>query len=442
MINRTTTPAFRNAMLFFASLLILLTASWSMSFAEEKGNPHQVQRDSKTNWQLWRGQQQRGHAHPEQSPPTNLDKTQNLKWSVPIPGKGHGSPIVYEGRIYIASADDKTQEQMLLCYDQSTGKQIWKTAVHQGKFPTKMNRKASHASSTPACDGERVYINFVNDGAAHLSALTLDGKIVWQTRLTDYVIHQGYGSSPTFFEHLVIVAADNKKAGAICGLDRKTGEIVWKHKRPKFPNYVSPIIYHLNGQYQLLLSGCELVTSLNPLTGKVIWEVEGSTTECVTSAVTDGKHVFTSGGYPNNHVAAVTVDGKGETAWRNLNRVYVPSMLVKDGYLYATMDAGVAVCYKSDTGKVMWKGRIGGTFSTSLVLVGDKLYTANESGELIVFAADPDEFKLIAKNKIANQIYATPTIVSSQIFQRVVVYKGEQRMEQLRCYAHPQTAEK
>ena len=72
----------------------------------------------------------------------------------------------------------------------------------------------------------------------------------------------------------------------------------------------------------------------DPLTGKELWELKGSTTECVTSTVTDGKHVFTSGGYPKNHVAAVRADGSG-VAWENKSRVYVPSMLYRDGHLYA-----------------------------------------------------------------------------------------------------------
>ena len=47
-----------------------------------------------------------------------------------------------------------------------------------------------------------------------------------------------------------------------------------------------------------MLTGCDLVTGLDPLTGKKLWETKGATTECVTSVVTDGRLVFTSGGYP------------------------------------------------------------------------------------------------------------------------------------------------
>jgi hypothetical protein len=40
----------------------------------------------------------------------------------------------------------------------------------------------------------------------------------------------------------------------------------------------------------------------------------------VTTTVTDGKHVYSSGGFPRNHIAAVKADGTGELAWENGDR--------------------------------------------------------------------------------------------------------------------------
>src|SRR5205814_107416 len=151
----------------------------------------------------------------------------------------------------------------------------------------------------------------------------------WQTKITDYVLHQGFGSSPAVYQSLVIVSADNKGTGVIAGLNRVTGKIVWKQERPKTPNYTSPIILRVDDREQLLFTGCDLVTSFDPLTGKKLWEIGGSTTECVTSTVTDGQLIFTSGGYPKNHLSAVRADGSGKIVWENKTRVYVPSLLVR-----------------------------------------------------------------------------------------------------------------
>ena len=115
---------------------------------------------------------------------------------------------------------------------------------------------------------------------------------------------------------------------------------------------------NVDGRDQLFLTGCNLFSSFDPLTGKTLWEVKGATTECVTSTVTDGQRVFSSGGYPKNHLAAVLADGSGTVVWETKDRVYVPSLLVRDGYLFGVLDAGIATCWKSDTGKEQWKKRL------------------------------------------------------------------------------------
>src|SRR5262249_11986965 len=156
-------------------------------------------------------------------------------------------------------------------------------------------------------------------------------------------------------------------------LERATGKIVWKVDRPQTPNYASPIIHNIAGKDQLLFIGCDLVTSLDPMTGRKFWEIAGSTTECVTSTVTDGQHIFTSGGYPTGHVAAVRADGSGKVAWEIGTKVYVPSLLTQGGYLYGVLDNGFAACWKCDTGKEIWKERLGGAFTASPALVGEHI---------------------------------------------------------------------
>ncbi len=212
-----------------------------------------------------------------------------------------------------------------------------------------------------------------------------------------------------------------------------TGKMVWKQDRPKTPNYASPIILSVAGRDQLLLTGCDLVASFDPLTGKKLWEMAGSTTECVTSTVTDGRLIFTSGGYPKNHLAAVRADGSCKIVWENSTRVYVPSMLVRDGYLYAVLDAGTAVCWKCDTGKEVWRSRLAGTFSASPVLVGEHLFATNEAGRTFIFKATPEPFDLVAENQLGNEVFATPTICGSRIFMRVAVEGKGQRQEMLYC---------
>jgi outer membrane protein assembly factor BamB len=183
----------------------------------------------------------------------------------------------------------------------------------------------------------------------------------------------------------------------------------------------------------VVFQGCDLVSAYNPLTGAELWKRDGSTTECVTSAVTDGEVIITSGGYPRNHVAAVRADGSNEIVWENGERVYVPSMLMQDGYLYAVTDDGVAICWRAGDGKEQWKGRLGGTFSASLVRVAERIYSINEAGECFVFSADPEGFKLLAENRLGDEVFATPAICGGRLYQRVAERAGDARQEYLYC---------
>ena len=388
------------------------------------------------DWPWWRGPTRDGVAA-EQKIPLEWSATKNVLWEAPVPGRGHGSAIVVGERVFLATADEKTEVQGVLCLDRKTGKEKWHTEVHKGKFvKAGINGKATHASATPACDGERVFINFPNSAAIVATALDLDGKQLWQQKVTDYTLHQGYAASPAVYGPLVIVMADNKGEGTglLAGLDRASGKIVWSRKRPKLPNYSSPIIVNVGGKDQYIQIGCNLVTSLDPLTGKENWEIKGATEECVTSTVTDGKHIFTSGGYPRNHVAAVKIDGSG-VAWDIKTRVYVPSMLIKNDYLYAVTDDGNPMCWKSDTGAEAWKGqsRLAGTFSASPVLVGEHILAINESGRTFIFKANPKEFELVGENPLPGEVYATPTVCGGRIYVRVAVKEKGTRQEKLFC---------
>lgn len=388
---------------------------------------------SASDWPWWRGPQRNGVASADQQLPLHWSSTENVLWKTPVPGRGHGSPIIVGDRIFLLTADLEREVQSVLCYSRETGQQLWQKDLHRGGLNLKGNAKSSLANSTVACDGERVFATFLHDGAIYTTALGIDGKEIWQKKITDYVLHQGFGSSPTVYENLVIVSADNKSTGAIAALDRKTGEIVWKHDRPKLPNYTSPIILNVAGREQLIFSGCNLVTSFEPLSGKKLWEINGSTEECVTSTVTDGHLIYTSGGYPKNHIAAVRADGSGTIAWEKSTRVYVPSMLSKDGYLYAVLDAGVAMCWKCDTGDEIWKERIEGAFTASPVLVGDNIFATSETGKTYIFKASPNGYSEVAENQLADEVFATPTICGSRIYMRAASTIDGKRQESLYC---------
>ncbi|MEO1527921.1 MAG: sialate O-acetylesterase [Planctomycetota bacterium] len=86
-----------------------------------KQNPSQTPTFASTDWPWWRGPQRNGHAHENQVPPTQWDENKNILWKRPIPGRGHGSPILVGDHLYLATADRGRDVQTVFCLNRTTG---------------------------------------------------------------------------------------------------------------------------------------------------------------------------------------------------------------------------------------------------------------------------------------------------------------------------------
>jgi outer membrane protein assembly factor BamB len=419
------------SVLFGALVISIAIVTSGRSIAADSASVLNESKLAGNDWPGWRGPEHNGIADARQNLPLHWSETENVLWKTKVPGRGHASPTVVGNRVFLATADETNEIQSILCYDRRDGRQLWKVDVHTGGLERRGHQKSSQASSTVASDGERVFANFLHNGAIYTTALGLDGKQFWQTKVSEFVTHQGFGSSPAVYRSLVIVSTDNKGGGVVAALDRRDGKIVWQQSRPKQPNYTSPALLNVAGREQAVLAGCDHISSFDPLTGQRLWEIEGSTTECVGSIVTDGTLVFASGGYPDKLTIAVRGDGSGQIAWQNSVQTYVPSMLVYDRHLYTVTDGGVALCWESATGEEVWKSRLGGTFNASLVLVGDHILASNQEGDTFIFKADPNKFELIAKSHLGEDVFATPTVCGGTIYLRVAQRSGDVRQEWL-----------
>lgn len=371
-----------------------------------------------SDWPAWRGPTMDGHAAAGQTPPVKWSESDHVVWKAEVRGRGHSSPIVVGNHVFLSTADLETEEQLVVCYDRATGKKLWENAVHREHLNTKGHRISSQASSDVVSDGERLFVNFLNNGAIFTTALDFTGKTIWQRRVCDFQVHQGFGSSPVVYQSLVLVSADHRGGGKLTGLNKLTGEIVWQQERPPVANYASPAVITAAGKTQAVLAGCNKVESFNPLTGEKLWSIDGSTEETVVTAVTDGSRIFVGGGFPKNHTMAMHADGSGRIAWENTTRTYVPSMLVKNGHLYAVLDAGRAVCWKAATGQELWSEKVDREFYGSPVMVGSRIYVTSKGGVTSVFEATPEKFTLLAQNALGDESFSSPAICGNRIYLR------------------------
>ena len=383
-------------------------------------------------WPGWRGPHGDGKV-PEEKPPLKWDATTGVLWKTPVPGRGHSSPTVYGKRIFLATADEAGETQSVLAFDRETGKRLWEKVLFTHGLDAKAHKRNTQASCSIACDGEKVFALFMNAGAIHLVALNPDGTELWRKEVGKFTSHWGYSASPILHGPSILVAADHVDGGFITAVSRTTGEILWTQERPKSPNYPPPIVGRVAGKDQVLIAGCNLLSSYDPASGRPLWSATATTEECVGSVVVDGNLAFASGGYPKSETVAVRADGSGEVVWRNTTKVYVPSMLVHDGHLYAVNDSGMAFCWEAATGAEKWKERLGGVFNTSPVLAGDHLFFAREDGTTFVVKPDPAKLTVVSENKVGSEVFATPAFAGNRIYLRVAEVIEGKRQEFLYC---------
>ena len=385
------------------------------------------------DWPVWRGPSGTNIAPTGSSIPTEFSTTKNVLWKTDIPGRGVSSPIVVADKVFLTTADEQAKTQSVICLHRDTGKQLWQTIVHSGSFTPKMHKKNTHATPTPSWDGERLIVSFYNNYKVLLSALSSDGKILWQTDTGEYrdKYQFGYAPSPVLHGSNVIVSSEYDH-GYLAAFDRATGREVWRKPRTGNSSYSSPIIAKAGGQELLVLTGNDKMTAYNPNNGSEIWTTRSISKATCGTVTWEGDLIFGSGGYPKKETVAVHAK-TGKVVWRNLDKSYEQSMLATGGYLYTLNDNGIAICWRASDGQEMWKERLGGPVSASPVLVGDNIIASNERGEFFVFKANPQKLEILHRTQMGNESFASPAISGNRMFLRVAHRQSGQRQETLYC---------
>lgn len=390
------------------------------------------------DWPQWRGIAGNNHAAEGTTVPLrwNLANGKNVQWKIKLSGRGHSTPIVIEDGIFMTASDAEKQTQSLLKVERETGLIVDQWVIHRGTFPLRIHPKNTHASPSPAFDGENILVAFYTNGAIWVTAMTPQGRQVWNKRVCDFnpsSFQFGYGASPIVEDGLVIIAAeyDGKDSG-LYALDTRTGKQRWRVARPENLNFASPIVANIAGQRQVLLAGADMIAGYDPQTGKELWTVDASTEAICGTVVWDDRRVLVSGGNPVAGTWCVLGDGSRQLQWQNRVMCYEQSLLTINNYVFAVADNGVAHCWRTIDGKEMWRTRLfGGGISASPLLVGNRIYVATEEGTVFVLAASPDRFDLLAENPSGDAIFASPVAVDDRLYLRTAIGAGDDRQEYL-----------
>ncbi len=375
------------------------------------------------NWPAWRGIRTDGTSAESQFP-IKWSAKENIAWKAPIPGVGHSSPIIWGDRVFLTSCVESTRDRLLICLDRKNGAIVWKQVVVNAPLEGKHSLN-SFASSTPATDGERVWVTFFDKPRIRVACYDFNGKLLWMKSPGEFNSKHGFCSSPILDGDRLIVNCDQDDQEAfIVALDKRTGEELWRADRPnRTRSYCPPILIDAGGKKQLVLSGSKCVASYDPATGKQNWIIHGPTEQYVAGLVYDQGIVFLTCGFPTKHLVGIDPTGSGDVTkthirWHETkNASYVPSPVAQSGLFFVVSDEGMGSCFEPTTGKRHWMERLGKRHSASLVAAGGYVYFLDDYGNCFVVKADKS-FTQVARNELGETTYASPALSDGQIFIR------------------------
>ena len=315
----------------------------------------------------------------------------------------------------------------VVCLDRKTGAIRWKKEV-KPELPESAYKRGNdswhgYASSTPASDGEHLYVFF---GKSGVFCFDLKGNQVWQHSVGTQTTGWGSASSPLLYKDLVIVNG-GVESGALYGLDKKTGKEMWKTSGTGRA-WSSPILVEVpNGKAEIVLNlpgGPGKIVAYDPTNGKELWHCQGIPDGYVCpSVISHDGVVYAIGGRKNTSVA-VKAGGKGDVKplWTTGAGSNVTSPVYHDGHLYWLHESkGMAYCVDATSGKQVYGERVTGagrTYASATLANGKVFYVTQDKGTFVV-AAKP-KFELIANNKLedTSRTNASPVVDNGRLLIR------------------------
>ena len=384
---------------------------------------------------------------------TNLDVEQNLVWKSNVAGVGWSSPVSDGEKLWMTAAiiTDATKEQrakrlanvqmaqmkdvagmaelQAVCLDAISGKLLFQQTLAVVDSPNPIHPMNSYASPTPAVSEDRVIFHFGGYGTWCLDKDT--GKTQWTQQLVvdDSV---GPGSSPVIVGDKVLIVCDGIDQQFVAALGMADGGIVWRTTRPPMrasngefqKAYSTPLVINVNGQTQAVVPGAQWCVAYDPQDGRELWQADHGSGFSVTpmAIYADGLVVFSTG-YTSPELVAVDPSGTGDVTnthirWRiRRNAPTKPSLTSDAGRLYAISDDGILSAINLSDGEMLWRERIGGSFSASPMISGKNIFIASHEGELTIFRSS-EAYEEVAKIEFDSQIMASPISLGNDLIIR------------------------
>ena len=393
---------------------------------------------SATDWPGWRGPARDGHVPANSKTLETLPREPRTRWRLKI-GTGLASPIVAGGNVFYL--DNQSDKETAHALDRETGRELWQTPVDDVFSDSQY---APGPRCTPLVDGDRLY---AQSSKGLLRCLNVaDGKQLWSLNYTqDFNSvfigergaaqgghRHGFTASPWVDgSRLILAVGDTNGAGIVC-VAKETGKVLWKSQNDRVAN-AAPITALVGGvkPKQVIAFTVEGLIGLNLETGDLLWRVPLTSTfgRHVSTPTVVGNVVMVGSHMRGTIGAALTLDAAAKTwsssvQWESKEcTLNFASPVAVGDCLYGLGMTKNVFCLEAKTGKVMWSKT--GLISTSaekahagFVVVGKNILMLTDTGEIILFAADPKEFRELGRAQVCGANWCNPAYADGKLFVR------------------------
>ena len=365
----------------------------------------------------------------------------NVAWHLPLEHKGHSTPVIAGGRIWLTAATADGTRQYVYCIDEKSGEVLHHELLFENPQPEPLgNELNTYASPSCVAEDDAVYVHFGSYGTARLDPDT--AEVIWERRDIKARHFRGPGSSPVLFENLVILTFDGIDKQFLIALHKETGTTVWRTDRstdygdlgpdgkPHADGdyrkaYSTPALAEVDGQWQVISVGSRAAFGYDARSGEEIWTVRHDGYNAAIRPLFFNNTVILNTGANSARLMAVRLDNttrgdvtESHVVWdRTRQNSRLPTPVIVGQQIYMITDNGVLYCLSAVTGDEIWSQRIGGTFVASPVVAGEHIYLCDEDGKTTVIKA-AGSYQQVAENELPSGMRASPAIASGALYLR------------------------
>ena len=375
-------------------------------------------------WHQWRGPNRDGFVAGA-AWPDGLDQSRLERlWRVDL-GPSYSGPVVAGDLVIVTETRDAKTEHVR-ALDRATGKERWHVEWEGSmSVPFFAASNGSWIRSTPCVDGDRVYVAGIRDMLICLEAAT--GKEIWRVdfmaALESPLPAFGFVSSPLVIGDHVYVQAGS----GFVKLEKATGKVVWRTLDDgggmMGSAFSSPYPATIGGVFQILVQTREELAGIDPENGTVLWKTPVEAfrgMNIVTPTVHDGR-VFTTSYGGGSFLFAIdpaNAQKPVEQVWRNKIQGYMSTPIVIGNHAYVHLRNQRFACLDLATGKEAWITKPFGRY-WSMVAQDDRILALDETGEVRLIKATPEQFELLGEAKVAaEESWAHLAIEGQELYVR------------------------